>query len=155
LGFGCVIDDNNCSFKDAEVLCTNCMSQGSRLQQLNYKDGTGALQLQTRSSPTGLSNGTGLITNLLLTPTGQVVVGVETENDIDLSNDDQLVVKNNFRLVPLSGDLPACNYVRRGSLAVKEELADCDDSNTIKCKIDALYLCAKEQNFEWRKVLLH
>jgi hypothetical protein len=54
------------------------MSAGTRINEMIYADGTGAMQLQTRYVPYLHNNDTdpiGLRTNIFMTPTGQVVLG--------------------------------------------------------------------------------
>jgi hypothetical protein len=126
----------------------NGISSGSQIQQLFYSDGTGALQLQTRREPAPPTE-TGLFTNILLTPFGQVVIGAPTQNDIGLSSDDSLVVKDNFRLIPTQ-DFPICNHFRRGMLLVKENEISCGQNSL--CKVDSLYLCSQDQTYEWKKI---
>ena len=165
-GFGCSVDTcsktdgcqnvyDACPWFDLPAnsdVCLNCMSAGARINQLVYTDGTGAVQLQTRYNPIN-SNGTKFLhTNVLLTPTGQVVINGENQNTVKLHKDDGLVVNGNLRIVPIKrGDeLPVCNDISRGLFAIYEEEYACGYENT--CHLDVLYVCVKFQNYRWQQV---
>jgi len=133
-----------------EDICLSCISAGTRINQLTYHDGTGAMQFQTRVTPLLSNDGTnaGLKTNVLMTPTGQFVVGANYQDDenVRVHKEDGMVVNGNLRLVPTTEDLPLCGEVSRGTLAVKSEEVPCGENI---CLHDKLYLCSKLQNYEW------
>ena len=128
------------------------MSTGTRINELLYTDGTGAMQLQTRFSPYLQNNGTLFLqTNILMTPTGQVVVGAEDQSDVLLHRDDGFVVNGNFRLIPLEEEEiePTCNEVTRGTLILKPIAFSCASGIGGYCYHDELRVCVKLQNYAW------
>jgi hypothetical protein len=110
------------------------------------------MQLQTRFSPYLQNNGTLFLqTNVLLTPTGQVVVGSDSQETIRLHRDDGFVVNGNFRIVPLDDDEvePVCNDVSRGVIIVKPVAVECSEAEGGTCYHDELRVCVKLQNYVW------
>lgn len=152
----CVFNYSLCPWYSPNFVCINCMSTGSRIQQICYTDGTGALQLQTRNTSyptTPVNDGTGLNTNVLLTPDGAVVLGASTQMDVLLHKSDGLVIDTNFRILPVpQSQLPPCNFIRRGMISVVEAPIPCEQNNTQICTFDTLYICLQEQAYIWKQI---
>jgi len=153
---GCIYDYSQCPWISPAYICIECMSTGSRITQVCYSDGTGALQLQTRQTPyptTPVNDGSGLITNVLMTPYGAVVIGANSQSDVLLHRLDALVVNGHFRLLPLPFDqLPTCNFVLRGMMAVVEKPLPCPQNSSLTCTFDTIYICLQEQSFIWKQL---
>lgn len=146
LGVGCVTNTTECPWDNLgynDQTCLNCMSHSSQINQLNYKDGTGAVEFKTRNPLTNE-----LSSNMVLLPSNQVIIGSQGQQGIAVSADDGLVVDEAFRLVPIGRgeELPPCNEVRRGSFIVREVEVDCG-ANT--CHRDEIVVCLKNQGYNW------
>lgn len=140
---GCQYDDDACPWATTQTLCLECTTSSAQILQLNYTDGTGAMQFATRDSETDE-----LKTNIVALPTDQVIIGGSSQNEVRVGAADGLVINDNLRLVPLdsSSDLPACNEIRRGSITVVPVAVACGDNT---CHRDTVMVCSKQQDYEW------
>jgi len=153
LDYGCVINDTSCPIDEDCEHCINCKSSLTRIVVNDLEDGSGDLLFNTRNiavaeysiaSPTE-----GIVDNLLIKGAGSIVLGDEEF----LDSQDGLVIgtASQFRLVPSSEQLPACNDVTRGFVQIISEWEGIDLA-------DHMYICLQsdsvvaENSYQWNRI---
>lgn len=147
LDFGCMANYTDCPWygldKERDTTCINCVSRVTSIEAESYTDGSGAMKFNTMNAETGM-----LSANMVLLPSNAVLIGANGQEELAVAADDGLVVNEPLRLVPLprGEGLPACNEVKRGSMVVVEVEEECGPAF---CHRDVLYVCVKNQEYEW------
>lgn len=146
LDFGCMVNFTDCPWSGLgpdDSTCINCVSGRSSIEVDSYTDGSGAMKFSTMNSESGA-----LGTNMVLLPTSAVLIGASGQDELAVAANDGLVVKDPFRIVPISdANKPTCNEVKRGTIIVLE-VNDVPCGPTF-CTRDQPYICVKAQDYEW------